>query len=466
MRVLGVNGVRSSGIEELDSLLGGLPSNYSVLMEGSPGSGKTSLALSLAYANAVKYGSRVLYISTNEGRERIYMVSNSIGLNLREVEGEGLFVLAEYPTMSDAAVIDEVTAEIARRIAEGFDIVIIDSVTPLIRVLSTYAERRAWLHTVLYKLCSKQGALLVLIADRVGSSDEDISLLEYLVDVVMKFEFKPSEIFPRTLSIVKFRGRPVPPKPILFTLTEKGPKIILPVSEAEAKRFRTGRKALVIEDEVMQKLLGRELRPGTQVSIIVREPAPSLGNLLEYLVLKSVKEAVTKNMVIGHVVFGINIEWVPHELMRAAEKILKNRIKFIPIDVTSPHATTLIGRALFSTKDFDLLFVAGYEKLTEFYGLNNVSKLISICHQVNSKYGTTTFRVYRVSKEYPKPPSPMLTMSDIVLEVWRERGSKKLIIGLVKGVHTREPIEVTSSELARAIEKLRSSIKRIAGDVS
>lgn len=72
----------SSGLEALDTILaGGYARNRAHLIEGRPGSGKTTLALQFLAAGHVS-GERSLYISLSEGREELLQVAEIHGLDL------------------------------------------------------------------------------------------------------------------------------------------------------------------------------------------------------------------------------------------------------------------------------------------------------------------------------------------------------------------------------------------------
>src|SRR6478609_4950319 len=76
----------STGIAGLDDILGGgLPARRLYLIQGQPGSGKTTLALQFLLAGA-KAGEKVLYISLSETREEVEEVADSHGWSLDGVE--------------------------------------------------------------------------------------------------------------------------------------------------------------------------------------------------------------------------------------------------------------------------------------------------------------------------------------------------------------------------------------------
>lgn len=72
----------SSGSPGLDDVLGGgLPAGHVYLIEGEPGTGKTTLALQFV-AEGIKRGERVLYVTLSESREELMAVAQTHGLNV------------------------------------------------------------------------------------------------------------------------------------------------------------------------------------------------------------------------------------------------------------------------------------------------------------------------------------------------------------------------------------------------
>jgi circadian clock protein KaiC len=81
----------STGNSGLDAILrGGIPANRLYLLEGMPGSGKTTVALQFLLAGAEE-GEPVLYITLSETSEELAVVAGSHGWSLAEIE---LFELA------------------------------------------------------------------------------------------------------------------------------------------------------------------------------------------------------------------------------------------------------------------------------------------------------------------------------------------------------------------------------------
>src|SRR5580765_6227048 len=76
------NGRASTGIRGLDHILGGgLPQDRVYLVEGDPGSGKTTLGLQFLL-EGIQRGEKVLYVTLSETRAELGAVAHSHGWNL------------------------------------------------------------------------------------------------------------------------------------------------------------------------------------------------------------------------------------------------------------------------------------------------------------------------------------------------------------------------------------------------
>ena len=72
----------STGVEGLDVILGGgLPPSHLYLLEGTPGTGKTTLALQFLLAGAAR-GERGVYVTLSETRLELNEVATSHGWSL------------------------------------------------------------------------------------------------------------------------------------------------------------------------------------------------------------------------------------------------------------------------------------------------------------------------------------------------------------------------------------------------
>lgn len=120
----------SSGIPRLDAMLGrGYYRASSILISGTAGSGKTSIAAHFAAATCVR-GERCLYIAFEESSEQIVRNLRSIGIDLEPWRAQGLLSLeSARPT---AHGLEMHLAQLHRRVSEFKpQVVIVDPVTSL-----------------------------------------------------------------------------------------------------------------------------------------------------------------------------------------------------------------------------------------------------------------------------------------------------------------------------------------------
>lgn len=86
----------SSGCAGLDDVLGGgLPVGHVYLLEGEPGTGKTTLAIQFV-SEGLKNGEKVLYVTLSESRTELLTVARLHGLNV-----DGLVILEVRPSEQD-----------------------------------------------------------------------------------------------------------------------------------------------------------------------------------------------------------------------------------------------------------------------------------------------------------------------------------------------------------------------------
>src|SRR5579863_5170677 len=75
-----------TGIEGLDEILsGGLPRNCFYLVQGDPGSGKTTLALQFLL-EGVRRGEKGLYVTLSETKQELLTVAHSHGWSLDGIQ--------------------------------------------------------------------------------------------------------------------------------------------------------------------------------------------------------------------------------------------------------------------------------------------------------------------------------------------------------------------------------------------
>jgi len=132
--------------EELD---GGIPENHIVLISGTPGTMKSSVAYNILYNNIKNEGSNGVYVSLEQSRENFMFQIQSLGLH--DIEDLDLTILdmakiRKEVDMSKERPWIEVVKKHLDYLKETleFDLLVIDSL-PVVEMLSKIEDERAYL---------------------------------------------------------------------------------------------------------------------------------------------------------------------------------------------------------------------------------------------------------------------------------------------------------------------------------
>jgi circadian clock protein KaiC len=205
----------SSGIAGLDDILaGGLSRNRVYLLEGSPGSGKTTAAMSFLMAGAAK-GEKALYITLSETEEELRDTALSHKWDLTGVEIYELAppesLLDEQQQQSLLYSSDLELGETTQMIFDAVerikpDRVVIDSLSE-IRLLAQSSLRYRRQVLALKHYFAKHGATVLLLDDlTTDASDKTVHSVAH--GVFLLEQLTPSYgAERRRVRIVKYRGR-------------------------------------------------------------------------------------------------------------------------------------------------------------------------------------------------------------------------------------------------------------------
>ena len=206
----------TTGLQGLDEILnGGLTPNRLYLMEGRPGSGKTTLALQFLQAG-VAAGERCLYVTLSETAEELQAVAKShdwslAGIDLfelsaaREVLGEGREQSLLHPWEVELTeIVTLITAEVER--VQPIRVVF-DSLSEL-RLLAHDALRYRRQLLSLKQFFAGRQTTVVLVDDPPASTDESDSQLHSLCHGVITLRRSTLEFggARRSLEVQKMRG--------------------------------------------------------------------------------------------------------------------------------------------------------------------------------------------------------------------------------------------------------------------
>lgn len=289
-----VSGI-SSGIPGLDAALcGGLTSERLYLIEGMPGTGKTTLALKFLL-EGVKNGESVLYITLSETYDELVAVARSHGWTLdgihvhEVIPTEDLLDPAQQHTLFHPSEVElgDTTREISS-IVERLkpSRIVIDSLSEL-RLLSSSPLRYRRQVLAYKQFFARRNCTVLMLDDRPDAHDMQIRSIAH---GVINLEQMPREYGTekRQLRIVKLRGVKYRGGTHDYII-EKGGLIVYPRLEAVTSRSpRKKLQQLSSGLDRLDALLGGGLEEGTS-TIISGAPGTGKSSLASQLVAAAIE---------------------------------------------------------------------------------------------------------------------------------------------------------------------------------
>src|SRR3954470_19447857 len=259
----------STGIAGLDDVLGGgLPSNHVYLVEGDPGSGKTTLGLHFLLEGVLR-GDKGLYVTLSETGEELRTVAASHGWSLDGIElfelvsSEGLSPDLEQSILHPSQIelgetVRGVIAAVERLQPRR---VIFDSLSEM-RLLAQDPLRYRRQVLALKKFFSDKGCTVLLLDDR-SSRDTD-QQLPSLPHAVINLEQAVDQYGPerRRLRVLKMRGIKFRGGEHDFVL-DTGGLSVFPRLVAAEHRLLTGLKVVGSGVPMLDDLMGGGLPCGS-----------------------------------------------------------------------------------------------------------------------------------------------------------------------------------------------------------
>jgi len=268
----------STGVAGLDAvLMGGLEAERVYLVEGTPGTGKTTLALSFLL-EGVRNGEPALYITLSESEDELRFVAESHGWGLDGIEifelvsAVGLDSEVEQTVLhpSELELGETARAVIARVQALSPVRVVFDSLSE-IRLLAQNPQRYRRQVLALKYFFTQRQCTVLLLDDRssepsTGSGDLQLHSLAHGVIVLEQaaYEFGAER---RRLRVVKMRGSQFRGGYHDFSI-EPGGLVVYPRLIAHEHHSEFGHNPVSVGSTELDQLLGGGLYPGTNALLI------------------------------------------------------------------------------------------------------------------------------------------------------------------------------------------------------
>ena len=260
----------STGVPGLDDILaGGLPRNHLYLVEGDPGTGKTTLALHFLM-EGVRLGEKGLYVTLSESKSELLGVAESHGWSL-----EGIAIHELAPQTEDVqpeaqyTVFHPAEVELADTVGSVLTIVkqvqatrvVFDSLSEL-RMLARDALRYRRQILALKRFFSGKNCTVLLLDDRTADQN-DLQLQSIAHGVIMMLnEDRDYGTKRRRLEVRKLRGSAFREGYHDYTIQTGGVSVFPRLVAAEHQPVRQ-RESVSSGIAQLDKLLGGGIHTGT-----------------------------------------------------------------------------------------------------------------------------------------------------------------------------------------------------------
>ncbi|WP_367872091.1 circadian clock protein KaiC [Luteolibacter sp. Populi] len=242
-----------TGIQGLDEITsGGLPAGRPTLISGSPGAGKTMLAMEFLVRGATEFGEPGVFVMFEENSEELTDNVRSMGFDLKKLVAQKKLILDHvHIERSEIEETGEYDLEgLFIRLGHAIDSIgakriVLDTLEALFSGLPSHAILRAELRR-LFRWLKDRGITAVITGETGKNSLTRYGLEEYVADCVITLDHRVTgQISTRRLRVVKYRGSEHGTNEYPFLIGSRGISV-LPITSltlnhaAPAERIPTG----------------------------------------------------------------------------------------------------------------------------------------------------------------------------------------------------------------------------------
>ncbi len=411
----------------LDDELGEIHPGTLIVLLGHPGAGKTTLASKVVSCNMDRLGIKVVYFSTSETKEKYFTYMENLGLRLKDFESRESLKFIELPTFSGEMACDMFVDILTRTVTEEDpDLIVIDSVTPILWYLKDDPSRRSFLHAGIYKVVSEFRKTMILIGDLpYGKERVDLGGIEFVADVVLVAKLLSERGKPtRRLEIRKFRGRSVRVSEFPFAIVEgAGIKVVKP-PHTWSPKHKVRSKLTILNGDPLSRAVGPIFR-GEQ--ILVTYPAGS-GVPLRFATMiarRAVRDKLKLLVVTSSSSAELISAYIYSALRALGEDCSKEDFsKYVKIhvqDLFTMSVTELMGRTLVVSEEYDpdivLVLDVTVERDVLWQNMELFNQMNYVFVSIDRSNGVVTFRLFGTRGNDVREAGLLAEVSDVVIQV-------------------------------------------------
>ncbi|MFP4523677.1 MAG: RAD55 family ATPase [Candidatus Nanoarchaeia archaeon] len=234
-----------TGISGLDALFDeGIPEGSAVIVEGGPGSGKTTMCLQILY-EMVKSGKKALYMSFEEPEFRLYAHMNDFNWDVKKYVEKGLLRVERFNALDIARSVEALLSEAKNEllieiepvlIPKDFkpDIIVVDSLSSISSAFSGESSRFRIYMEQLFRYLESNDITSFLIRETPtpshlgNATDANSGAVSFLSDgiIVVYNVLNPDHSRTRAVEVLKMRGEDIDTRMVEATI-KKGKGVIV-----------------------------------------------------------------------------------------------------------------------------------------------------------------------------------------------------------------------------------------------